>query len=297
MNDKQKDEIGPETFFSDWMRTSMAYWESMASMWSAFNTAGGVTPDSKIEDKTSRFQKSWESTLKTWNAWSQIITEPETMKTLFKDTGMLPEIFLKIAQTGLNSFVHLQRQWLERAGKVQESTKSYTFENIDEDAVKVWTKLYETELRKVFNIPQLGLTRFYQEKMIRSVDKFNIFQSNLTEFLRLLSIPMEKSFQALQEKLSELADEGKLPEDSKVYYQMWIKILEGHYMTMFRSSEYTKNLNKTLHAMSEFSEAKKELLQDTLLYMFPVPTQKEMDELYKEIYLLKKRVKELEKRS
>jgi class III poly(R)-hydroxyalkanoic acid synthase PhaE subunit len=297
MNDKQKDDIGPETFISGWMKTSMAFWESMASMWPPFNTAGGGAPDSKRDDKTSRFQKSWESTQKTWKAWSQIITEPETMKTLFQDTGVLPEIFLKIAQTGLNSFVHLQQQWLERAGKAQESTKSYTFENLDEDAVKVWTTLYETELRKIFNIPQLGLTRFYQEKMIRSVDKFNIFQSDLAEFLRLLALPMEKSFQVLQEKLTELADEGNLPEDSKTYYQMWIKILEGHYMTLFQSSEYTKTLNKTLYSMSEFSEAKKEILQDTLLYMFPIPTQKEMDELYKEIYLLKKRIKELEKRS
>ncbi|MGB6012194.1 MAG: poly(R)-hydroxyalkanoic acid synthase subunit PhaE, partial [Desulfobacterales bacterium] len=132
---------------------------------------------------------------------------------------------------------------------------------------------------------------------IRTVDKFNIFQSNLTEFLRLLSLPMEKTFQVMQEKLTELADESNLPEDSKAYYQMWIKILEGHYMTLFQSFEYTKILNKTLHSMSEFSEAKKEFLQDTLLYMLPVPTQKEMDELYKEIYLLKKRIKELEKRS
>ena len=30
--------------------------------------------------------------------------------------------------------------------------------------------------------------------------------------------------------------------------------------------------------------------------MLPVPTHKEMDELYKEIYLLKKRIKELEKK-
>jgi len=297
MNENEQNKSGPETLFADWMKTSTAFWESMASTWPAFNKAGGVTPDSKKDDKTSRFQKSWESTQKTWAAWSQIINEPETMKTLFKETGMLPEIFLKIAQTGLNSFVHLQQQWLERAGKVQESTKSYTFENFDEDALKVWTKLYETELRKIFNIPQLGLTRFYQEKMIRSVDKFNMFQSNLTEFLRLLSFPMEKSFQVLQEKLVALADEGNLPEDSKVYYQMWIKILEGNYMTLLQSSEYTKILNKTLHSMSEFSEAKKDLLQDTLLYTLPIPTQKEMDELYKEIYLLKKRIKELENRS
>jgi polyhydroxyalkanoate synthase subunit PhaE len=297
MNENEQNKSSPETLFADWMKKSTAFWESMASTWPAFNKAGGVTPDSKREDKTSRFQKSWESTQKTWKAWSQIATEPETMETLFKETGVLPEIFLKIAQTCLNSFVHFQQQWLERAGKVQESTKSYTFENIDEDVVKVWSELYETELRKIFNIPQLGLTRFYQEKMIRSVDKFNIFQSSLTEFLRLLSLPMEKSFQVMQGKLTELADKGNLPEDSKAYYQMWIKILEGHYMKLFQSSEYTNILNKTLHSMSEFSEAKKELLQDTLLYTLPVPTQKEMDELYKEIYLLKKRIKELEKRS
>ena len=98
MNENEQNKSGPETLFADWMKTSTAFWESMASMWPAFNTAGGVTPDSKRDDKTSRFQKSWESTQKTWKAWSQIITEPETMKTLFKETGMLPEIFLKVAK-------------------------------------------------------------------------------------------------------------------------------------------------------------------------------------------------------
>jgi polyhydroxyalkanoate synthesis regulator phasin len=66
-------------------------------------------------------------------------------------------------------------------------------------------------------------------------------------------------------------------------------------MTLFQSPEYIRTLNKTLDTMSEFSKAKKEILQD-FLNMLPVPTHKEMDELYKEIYLLKKRIKELEKK-
>ncbi|OQY12062.1 MAG: hypothetical protein B6I30_05595 [Desulfobacteraceae bacterium 4572_187] len=217
--------------------------------------------------------------------------EPETMKTLLKGAGMLPEIFLKIAQTGSKTFVNFQKQWLEGTGKLQESAKTYNLE----DPFEAWTQLYEQEFRKFFKIPQLGLTRLYQEKMIRSMDKFNIYQAAITEFSRLLLLPMEKSFQVLQEKLAELADKGDLPEDSKKYYQIWIKILEGHYMTLFQSSEYTQSLNKTLNAMSEFSAVKKEILQD-FLNMLPVPTHKEMDELYKEIYLLKKRIKELEKK-
>jgi class III poly(R)-hydroxyalkanoic acid synthase PhaE subunit len=222
-------------------------------------------------------------------------TGPETMETLLKGAGMLPEIFLNIAQTGSKTFMDFQKQWLERTGKFRESAKTYKHENLKEDAFKAWAQLYEQEFRKFFKIPQLGLTRFYQEKMIRWMDKFNIYQAAVTEFSHLLLLPMEKSFQVLQEKLAELADKGELPEDSKKYYQMWIKLLEGHYMTLFQSSEYTRALNKTLDSMSEFSKAKKEILQD-FLNMLPVPTHKEMDELYKEIYLLKKRIKELEKK-
>jgi hypothetical protein len=56
MNDKQKNEIGPETFFSDWMKTSTAFWESMASMWPDLNTAGDVTPDSNRDEKPAGFR-------------------------------------------------------------------------------------------------------------------------------------------------------------------------------------------------------------------------------------------------
>jgi len=220
---------------------------------------------------------------------------PEPMETLLKGAGMLPEIFLKMAQTGLKNFVNFQEQWLERTGEFRKSTKSSTHGDLKEDAFNAWTRLYEQEFRKFFKIPQLGLTRLYQEKMIRWMDKFNIYQATVAEFSRLLSLPMEKSFQVLQEKLVELTDKGGLPEDPKEYYQMWIKILEGRYMTLFQSPEYTRALNKTLDSMSECSKAKKEVLQD-FLNMLPVPTHKELDELYKEIYLLKKRIKELEKK-
>jgi len=295
MTNKSQEKTGPETFFADWMKMTTELWDPMAWMWSAFHKTTGMTPDSIKYGKRPRMQESWDTAQKTWQAFSQVMSEPETMETLLKGAGMLPEIFLKMAQTGSNTFVNFQKQWLERTGKSQESAKTYKYEDLKADAFKAWSQLYEQEFRKFFKIPQLGLTRFYQEKMIRSMDKFNIYQAAVTEFSRLLLLPMEKSFQVLQEKLTKLAEKGDLPEESKKYYQIWIKILEGHYMTLFQSSEYTQALNKTLNAMSEFSAAKKEILQD-FLNTLPVPTHKEMDELYKEIYLLKKRIKELEKK-
>jgi len=68
--------------------------------------------------------------------------------------------------------------------------------------VSMWTELYENEFRRFFNIPQVGLTRSYQEKVIRTVDQINIFQATMAEFMHLLFQPVEKSFHVMQEKLT-----------------------------------------------------------------------------------------------
>jgi hypothetical protein len=77
---------------------------------------------------------------------------------------------------------------------------------------------------------------------------------------------------------------------------MWIKILEGHYMILFQSPEYTQILGKTLTALSDFSSAKNAVLED-LLSVLPIPKRSEVDELEREIYELKKRLRTLEKKS
>jgi hypothetical protein len=53
-------------------------------------------------------------------------------------------------------------------------------------------------------------------------------------------------------------------------------------------------MHTTLGAFENFVAAKNEILQD-FLQALPVPTDKDMDELYQEIYLLKKRLREHEK--
>ena len=294
MNENEQNKSGPESLFADWIKTAAEFWLSMASMWAGAAETAGMTTTPPKDVKRSRVLESWQTTQKTWKTLFSILSEPDTIEALFKRTSVVPEILVNMAQTGLHGFVQFQQQWLERSGKVGESTKAYAFENLDEDVLKVWNDLYEKEVRKFFNIPQLGLTRLYQEKMFQAMDKFNVYQATVAEFIHLLYLPVEKSFKAMQEKLTELADGGELPEDSKTYYQMWIKILEGHYMTLFQSLEYTQAMNKTLDSLSKFSAAKNDFLQD-ILNILPVPTQKEMDELYKEIYLLKKKMKALEK--
>jgi hypothetical protein len=282
-----------ESLFADWIKTTFAFLEPMASIWAGIAGTSGMktTP---IKEKKGRVQESWETTFKTWEIMHSAMSTPESMASFLKGTSEMTKILFKVAQTGWENSVRFHKQWLQKVERGRESAQDYSFENLDEDALKIWTELYEKEFRRFFNIPQLGLTRLYQEKMNRAVDNFNIFQADTTSFLHLLYLPVEKSFTVMKKKLSALADEGKPPEDSKVYYQMWIKILEGHYMKLFQSHEYSEAMNKTLDSLSKYSAAKNDFFLD-ILNTLPVSTQKDMDALYKEMYLLKKKIKALEK--
>jgi hypothetical protein len=113
----------------------------------------------------------------------------------------------------------------------------------------------------------------------------------MAEFIYLLYLPVKKSLRAMG---AVWVDDGteKPPEDFKEYYKRWLRILEGHYMTLFQSAEYIRTLTHTLRAMEDFALAKQEL-QSEAMAALGLPTRREMDDLYREIYLLKKSVKGL----
>jgi hypothetical protein len=138
------------------------------------------------------------------------------------------------------------------------------------------------------------MNRLYQERMLHAVDKQNALQLMLSEFLHMLYLPIEKSLNSLQQKMAEMTETGPLDEKSKTYYKLWIKLLEGHYMELFKQPEYAEAMCKTLSALNEFVGARQTVTND-LLKQINIPSNLDLDELSKEIYLLKKRVRLLEK--
>ncbi len=292
--DSQKD-AGPEFLLGAWMKATHDFWGSMTEVWQSIFEASQSSSQSQ-ESGGSRPQDVWFSMVKSYQAMLSAISEPEGLEAVSEGTRALPQIVLKMAQTGWEGYFRLQQQWLERVGKIGDRAAAFKFESLDQDVFRSWLEIYHKDFRQFLNIPQLGLTRVYQERLNRAVDKFNLFQLVGAEFLYLLYLPVEKSLQAMGERLQKQSKEGNLSEDFKEHYNTWIKILEGHYMTLYKTPEYTEALSKALNAMEDFTLAQQELLTDTLKTL-PVPTNEDMDELYKELYLLKKRLREIEKKT
>lgn len=287
MDDRQQAKIENMLPFAQWLKTTNDMWSSFMKM------APTMSDSSSDKGAKGRSVESWEAAMKMWQSLSSALSEPETADAVFKGMGTLPDVFMKIAEATWDACFEMQKKTIERAGKIGQRVEAYQFDSVDQEMFKALKEIYEQELQQLFYTPQLGLTRSYQERFNQFLDKLNLMHVVGSEFLSILYLPFENSFKVVQQQLDALAKEGKLPKETKEYYNMFIKVLEGHYMTLYKSPEYNRTLSALFDHLSEFIISKNEVLQD-ILQALPVPTYKEMDELYKDLHILKKRVKYLE---
>jgi hypothetical protein len=282
------------TIFGTWMK-------SMGDMWALMADPEKAAPAQAPADESTRrratpsAQQAVAGALKNWQAMATAMASPESMTAMLKGSGAMPEMLLQLAQTSLTSVLELNQNLVQRMGQLGDSVKAYQFEDIDQNVFRLWTDIYEREFRRFFQLPQLGLLREYQEKACQVADRYNLFQSNLAEFLRLLGMPFGHSMQVMQDKLIELAEKGELSDDTRAYYQMWVKILEGHFMRLFQTPEYVETLARTVNALADFAAARDAAMED-IIGMLPVARKSEMDDMARELYELKKRLRTFEKK-
>lgn len=298
MNENKENPFDMTSAFNTWLKPIISQVLSQMNnlkvdQW-PFPAGNQHSENQKGTDAPLKGQAAMASALKNWQTMASAMSSPESMAAILKGSGAMPEMLLQLSQTSLTSVMELHQNLIQRLGRLGDSVEAYKFEDIDENIFRLSTDIYEREFRRFFQIPQLGLMREYQEKAFQAADKFNLFQSNLAEFLRMLGLPFSHSMQVMQEKLIELAEKGELSDDTRTYYQMWVKVLEGHFMTLFQTPEYVETLARTVSSLTDYAAARDAALED-IISMLPVARKTDMDDLARELYEMKKRLKRLEK--
>lgn len=290
MNSAEHAKPEPQAMLLEWLKSANQFWAQYTE-----NQKNTPFPGEAQENESRKMlQEALLSFTKSFGMINSMMSEPSAVEAIFRGLAVLPDITATFLQTGIKGYSSLQKQLVEKMGKLGVHTEAYNFDNLDHEVMQVWSDIYKNEISQYFNIPQLGLSRFYQERMNEAIDKYNLFNNTLAEFLQLLTLPFEKSLKAMQDKIEELTKSGGLPEDTKAYYQMWLKTLEGHFMKLFKSTKYNEALGETMAALEDYLNARNRIIQD-MLQGLPIPTSKEMDDLYMEVYKLKKTVRKLEK--
>lgn len=279
MTQENKTGVEPQDFHAAWLKAANEYLESANRLWSETETDNPFLLQQK--SIASQIDSMWQALSKAVSTASPGSSEPG--KNVY-----FPEVFTKAIEP-----IWAGMMTIQEAG---DGKKAEDLKILARQVSKGWFDIYEKEFRQILNMPQLGLTRYYQEHALEALDKYNSFQTAISQFINLLCEPMIETIQALRDEVKTAREGGEeIIKDSKDQYQEWMRKLESAYLELLKSPEYTSNLSNVMKALRDYRTSKQQLLID-LLQDLPVPTHKDMDELYKEIYTLKKRVKELEKR-
>ena len=166
---KRKNEtFDPKPLMEAWLKTATNFWGPVLDMWSDTSE----TPETSRKKEARRTMTNLESALKSWKAMSSAMSDPEAGKSILEGIQTLPEIVLKMTQTGWDGYLKLQQQWYERLSGIGQSTEAYRFDNLDQDAVNVWREIYEKEVRQLLSYAPVGSDPILSGKSQQGLGQF-----------------------------------------------------------------------------------------------------------------------------
>lgn len=134
-------------------------------------------------------------------------------------------------------------------------------------------------------------TKKLTTEMIEANEDLIEFNTRLTEYYKQLLDTWGESQKRFNTKIPEIPNDIEHIESSK---RVWIDIFENAFTQLFDSEKFGENFGKLISSEIELSKHWNNMLA-VLLESVNVPTKNDLNEVYKELHSLRKRVGKLEK--
>ncbi len=202
----------------------------------------------------------------------------------------------KIIETWGSSAQNFVKPWTDA---IQKNTEAFPelLSGKTEASLNVFHNLFsafESTFGKAFKMPPVGKDREKIELMMKSLDKYSVYMAKNTEFQHSIYVAGEKAMEKVLQAITNKVKEGAEIKNYDEFFKLWTDINEEEYFELFKSEEFSKLqgqlLDTALETRRHFQKIMEMFLED-----FPVPVRSEMDDVYKTIYDLKKKVRALEK--
>ena len=157
----------------------------------------------------------------------------------------------------------------------------------------LWLKTYKATMGRLAEMPAMGPTREKSEKMMKGFSTFaNLFTAGMDTSSNFQSVFMEAMHKVHEKTKTDM--EGEIsPEKYKDFYKIWIETYSETFKEFLKSGHFSSDMGKLNSYLMDFQIYNREMLEENYLKPMNLPTKTEIDEINKELYSLKKTVKEL----
>ncbi|KCZ71635.1 Poly(R)-hydroxyalkanoic acid synthase subunit [Candidatus Methanoperedens nitroreducens] len=120
----------------------------------------------------------------------------------------------------------------------------------------------------------------------------NLFTAWMEYIAKLHSVFVETT-RRVREKTKDRENEEISSEIYRELYKIWLETYSETLKEFLRSDHFASNMGSLMSHFMNFQRSKQELFEEYYLEPLGLPTRAEIDEIYKEMYSLKKTIKDL----
>ncbi len=156
----------------------------------------------------------------------------------------------------------------------------------------LWLKTCEATTGRIVEMPALGPAREKSEKLMKGFStSVNLYAAWMDSTANFQSVFLE-AMNRLHEKMAA-GKEGETGPENKDFYKLGIETYSETFKEFMKSGHFASDMGKLNSHLMDFQKYNREMLEENYLKPMNLPTKTEIDEINKELYSLKKTVKEL----
>lgn len=152
---------------------------------------------------------------------------------------------------------------------------------------------FQDYMEKFLSMPGLGLNRELQEKVQHTILSFKRYQEINKKYNDAMSQVASNGLDLLKEKLFELTKKKENIDSLRAVYDLWVDCNEEVYGEYVLSEEYSELYGSVVNSLMMFKKDITELMNE-VYSSYNMTSKGEFDELAKEQYVLKRKLKEAE---
>jgi class III poly(R)-hydroxyalkanoic acid synthase PhaE subunit len=268
---------------------------------------------SKTLTGSNAYQKLYQIWLPFFNAIQEKSASPNSYKDLtdpakFKEmmdrvfgfdptaVSQIVEQATKLLETLAGSSQGFMKPWVDASGK---SFKDFPnmMEGHPESVMKIFHTLFsafDNTVGRAFHVPAVGKDREKIELLLRSLDDLSVYLAKRTEYEHMMYVTGLGAFEKVIATVADQVSKGEEIKRFDEFFDLWIDVSEKAYYALFQTQDFSKMQGELLETSVNVRQHSFKLME-LYLYDFPIALRSEMDDLYKTVYDLKKKVKSLEK--
>ena len=159
---------------------------------------------------------------------------------------------------------------------------------------ELWKNTYEATYGKIVEMPIMGPSREGADRLRKNFEAMiNLNSAWAQSMSSFQSAFMEASRKTQENVEKRAAEEGVSPSSYTGYYDTWMETYSKTFREFLESRFFASDLARLTSNSMDFQKSSRELVEEIILKPANIPTRTEIDDLCKEVYLLKKKMKEL----